>query len=179
MAFTTLLDDPLRDVTRKERRYLLVSATLGVFVSRAGILPTKITSLGVDFSTGDTVMLLKTLFGIITYFIVAFTIYGLSDILTWRFRCSSALRELRHLAQATKSPLSDGEIVYPPKFQLNIPLMILAADCRFRAYKYKRFRKTGGVGRFTRMLSFARLVLEIIVPLGVAAYALTGLWKRI
>lgn len=47
------LSDPLSEVTRKERKFLLGVSMIGLFVSYSGIVPTKIAALGIELSTTD------------------------------------------------------------------------------------------------------------------------------
>lgn len=44
------LTDPLSEVTRKERRNLLLASTAGVLVAKMGLIPARISVLGVEFS---------------------------------------------------------------------------------------------------------------------------------
>src|SRR5436305_2954409 len=66
------LRDPLSEVTRKERRTLLGVAALGIVVAKAGIVPSRISALGVEFGKTDQATLLRMLALIIGYFLLAF-----------------------------------------------------------------------------------------------------------
>jgi len=79
-----ILDDPLREVTRKARRSLLVASVAGILVVSAGVVPQEIAALGVTLSAPDQRNVLWVLIGIITYFIFAFVLYGWTDWLVWR-----------------------------------------------------------------------------------------------
>jgi len=79
-----LLDDPLKEVTRKERRALLGVSVVGVMVAKTGILPTKIEAMGINFVPGDKSFLLLLFAGIISYFLVMFVVYGISDFVVWQ-----------------------------------------------------------------------------------------------
>jgi hypothetical protein len=46
-----LLSDYFRESTRKSRQWLLTSALIGLFISIAHIVPTKISAIGVEFNS--------------------------------------------------------------------------------------------------------------------------------
>lgn len=78
------LVDPLSEITRKERRNLLLATMVGVLVSKAGLVPTKLAAFGVELAAPaqKTFVLLVALS--VLYFIGAFLTYGISDFLIWR-----------------------------------------------------------------------------------------------
>lgn len=80
------LGDPLSDVTRKERRNLLLASVTGLLVETTGLVPTHISALGIEFSppAQSAFVVLVTL--TVVYFIGAFVIYGASDFFVWRKR---------------------------------------------------------------------------------------------
>lgn len=80
----TRLSDPLSEVTRKERRMLLGVSMLGIFFVKAGILPTKISALGVDLQSSDQNSFLYLMCLVLVYFMIAFFIYAMSDFVVWR-----------------------------------------------------------------------------------------------
>lgn len=79
-----ILRDPLSEVTRKERRMLLSFSVVGVFVARAGLVPAKISALGIDFERTQQQTLLLLFALVVCYFVAAFVIYGFTDFLAWR-----------------------------------------------------------------------------------------------
>jgi hypothetical protein len=76
-----LIVDPLSEVTRKERRNLLIFSVLSYAIFKTGLIPTKITALGVEFSSTDQTALLRVLAGLVAYFLLTFVVYGASDYL--------------------------------------------------------------------------------------------------
>jgi hypothetical protein len=78
------LKDPLSQVTRAERRMLLGISALSIFVTSTGLIPTRVSALGVDFGQSDQRALLLVLALVVGYFLVAFIVYGLTDYLSWR-----------------------------------------------------------------------------------------------
>jgi hypothetical protein len=75
-----LLRDPLAEVTRRERTHLLLSSLVAVVVSKAGILPTKIESLGIEFTSSNRHAIIVLIGVVVGYFLLAFIIYGFLDI---------------------------------------------------------------------------------------------------
>jgi hypothetical protein len=87
------LRDPLSSVTRNERKFLLAASAIGLIVVQAGLVPTKIAALGIEFSQIDQKILLKAIGVIVLYFLFAFILYASSDFVAWRFEFHSARRE--------------------------------------------------------------------------------------
>lgn len=97
-----LLRDILREETRKERRNLLAVSAVGIVIVKAGLIPTKISALGIDFSQADQRTLLWILFGIVSYFLIVFAVYAMSDILTFLFSVTPKAEE--HIVKHTRLP---------------------------------------------------------------------------
>ena len=79
-----ILSDPLSDITRKERRNLLLASTVGVYVSWTGLVPTQIATLGIVLSINEQRNFLVLLSIVILYFLVAFITYGVADYFIYR-----------------------------------------------------------------------------------------------
>lgn len=94
------LRDALSDVTRKERRFLLGTSLLGIAVTKTGLVPSKISALGIELQGADQRALLAIVAFVISYFLVAFIVYATSDYLAWRLSISR---------QAIKKTLSSYE----------------------------------------------------------------------
>jgi hypothetical protein len=80
---STFLSDLLSDVSRRERRNLLIASSVGVLMVHGGLVPTKISALGVDFPPPAQSSLLVLVALVVVYFIAAFFIYGWADFLIW------------------------------------------------------------------------------------------------
>jgi Na+-transporting methylmalonyl-CoA/oxaloacetate decarboxylase gamma subunit len=78
------LSDPLRAETRKARLYLLGVSTVGITIVYTGLVPQKITTLGLTFGEADRQSLLGILAVVILYFLLTFATYGVSDFIYWR-----------------------------------------------------------------------------------------------
>lgn len=89
-----LLKDPLSDVTRRERRLLLGACAIAITMVKTGLVPSKISALGIDFSPGDQKSLLWIAALVVFYFVGAFLTYGISDFISWRVAFHDALRDI-------------------------------------------------------------------------------------
>lgn len=81
---TELLFDPLSDVARKERRNLLIASAAGILVATMGLVPTRLSILGIEFSPPEQNYFVIFVASFIAYFVVAFVVYGVSDFLISR-----------------------------------------------------------------------------------------------
>lgn len=73
-----LLDDVLREETRKERRNLLISNAVGIAIVKAGLIPKQISAFGVTSDVNEQGLLI-VLTGVTVYFLIAFLVYAYSD----------------------------------------------------------------------------------------------------
>ena len=87
--------DFLSPITRQERKALLAVSALGILISYTGLIPTRISALGVDFEKTDRRALLAMLALTIVYFLLTFCIYAMADFVAWRAAYNRAL--LDHL----------------------------------------------------------------------------------
>ena len=76
--------DPLSPVTRAERRALIAASAIVIAIARTGLVPTKISALGVDFGPADQRAFLSVLALVILYFSAAFAVYAAADLVAWR-----------------------------------------------------------------------------------------------
>jgi len=95
-----LLQDPLTEVTRRERRNLLAISVLAMVIVHAGIIPTRLSALGVEFGRADQRRLLLILSLAVLYFLVAFVLYAFSDFLAWRIGVLNTEAEQAHSGAA-------------------------------------------------------------------------------
>jgi len=79
-----LLSDPLSEVARKERRFLLGTSLVGITLAKTGLIPTRISALGVECTNADRNGLLWVLACVILYALLAFLLYAVSDFMAWQ-----------------------------------------------------------------------------------------------
>lgn len=77
------LRDPLNETTRKTGRNLLISSTIGILITKAGLIPIKISSVGIEFSSSDINVLVIILGISILYFLMKFSISICSELQAW------------------------------------------------------------------------------------------------
>ena len=99
--------DPLSEMTRKERRYLLVTSLISMAITWGGIIPEKISAFGIQLSSIEQRRLLLLICGIIVYFLAGFLIYGIPEYLqsqakeqVFRGRLGRLLKEYMNMSEA-------------------------------------------------------------------------------
>lgn len=96
-----LLSEPLSELSRKERRILLITSLIGIFVEKAKIIPTKVGALGIEFSTQEQQVIVVLLGSIVVYFLFAFVLYGTNDFLRWQHNFYTIMRDVFLQSKAT------------------------------------------------------------------------------
>ena len=81
--WTSLLSDPLAEVTRKERRNLLIASVVGIHVGLLGLVPSKLSALGIDFTPPAQQQFVWLVAAVVSYFLVAFAVYASADWFAW------------------------------------------------------------------------------------------------
>jgi hypothetical protein len=76
--------DPLTEVTRKERRNLLIASMSGVLIVSMNLVPTRISAFGIEFSASARGYFVGLVAALVCYFFIAFIVYGTSDFFVWR-----------------------------------------------------------------------------------------------
>jgi hypothetical protein len=152
-----LLGDPLKDVTRKERRALLGVSVVALLVARTGVLPTKIESIGIDFTIGNKASLLLLLSAIVGYFLVMFLVYAVSDFVAWQKSYRDPIDQLKFDAHESQYRAADAGAT-------NVVIGIEAVNRRKEAWD-------AILRRAIAPTSVTRAVMEFLVPtlVGVAA----------
>ncbi|MGB4345963.1 MAG: hypothetical protein WBJ21_06160 [Burkholderiaceae bacterium] len=86
LTSSDFLVDPLSEISRRERRNLLVSSVLGFLTSSANLVPAKISVLGIEFGAINQSAYVYLLAAIVFYFLLAFLFMGATDYLNWELR---------------------------------------------------------------------------------------------
>lgn len=154
------LNDPLSTVTRRERKFLLVSSITGITIVKTGFIPSKISALGIEFAQTDQNSLLFVIGLVILYFLIAFLIYGTSDFLIWRLNYSSVLQDA--MINQWKSDVE------------KTPVMEMSG------YIAKHL-DSGFLARVsfyvTQIVSWLRAVFEFLLPIFLGIYAIIIIWS--
>jgi hypothetical protein len=153
-----LLHDPLSEVTRKERRMLLGISMLGISVVQTGLVPSKISALGIEFAKSDQQTILSLLSLIVVYFLVAFVVYASSDFLAWR----RALRA--QLVEGIREKLKIERELGEEYLRQEQNMLMERLDEGYRLYS------------LSRPVSVLRAIFEFLFPILVGGYGAYLLW---
>ncbi|HXO42148.1 MAG TPA: hypothetical protein VN999_11895 [Thermoanaerobaculia bacterium] len=91
--------DPLSKVSRGERKALLGSTLISIAIAKGGLIPSEIPSLGIKVPPPQRLSLLYLLSGILTFYILAFWVYGRADLKRRRAVLAAASDESRQIVQ--------------------------------------------------------------------------------
>lgn len=81
---SSFLGDPLSQISRLERRNLLIASTVGLLIGHVGLVPTRVSALGLEFNAPERNAFLILLALVVTYMLLAFAIYATADFFVWR-----------------------------------------------------------------------------------------------
>ncbi|EKO5173049.1 hypothetical protein P0J00_000576 [Vibrio vulnificus] len=150
--FTDRLREPLNETTRKARRNLLAVSVLGIVTTKVGLVPTKISAFGVEFSSSNLESLMTLLALAIAYFLVTFVVYIISELQGWQLLISS--KQLEKFKQDAK----------------NSPLPF--SSSRASEMEEHFHRKLSSVYSKTKPIFYTRLLVEVFIPAIVAVYSI-------
>jgi hypothetical protein len=141
----------LTEVTRKERRLLLGISAIGIVIVKTGLVPSKISALGIDFGETDQQALLTCLGAVVVYFFASFIIYAASDLAAWRMAFHKSIYDvkLRSSAESEEEQQRRDHVL----------------QGKIRKGYLRWLRVTGP-------MSFVRAVFEFGVPVIIGIYAI-------
>jgi hypothetical protein len=160
-----LLERPLSETTRKERRALLVVSTIGIAVARVGLVPTKVPALGIEFSSTETSALVFLLSLVVIYFFLLFFVYAGADIALWRasyhsLQVNAAIKHVSELSEVELAAIRKG-----------VGDQTAAKNKVGDALKSRAWF----LGHIVTPLSIFRLSLDFVFPIFLAIYAFFSL----
>ena len=165
--------DPLSQHTRSLRKSLLIASVVATAVAKAGLIPTQISALGLQFSQADRGSLLW-LIGIVVLFLSAsFVVAASADFAAWRMSLFSSSWEEESESYET----SRQELVEQSNLSAEDKELLQEQERRLGAM----WRNAGHVGRYTGMqklvgaISWARVAIEFLLPAAAGVCALTFL----
>ena len=170
--------DPLSAHTRSVRKALLITSTLSLTVGLTGLIPTKISALGVEFSQVDRNSMVLLLCGVVGFMLISFVVTAASDFTAWRISyASKAWAEESSGYEASKRSFMEERNLSPDeKEELSM----------WETSQGNMWRNAGHVGRsifvqkIVGVVSWSRFSVEFIAPLliGIAALAsLARIWQ--
>ena len=128
-----------------------------MFLAKTGIVPTKISALGIEFTQADRHSILYALSAIVIYFLIAFITYAVTDFILWRIALIHARNEIETL---------DREVFG------NVGKEIRK--------EYKIYTLTNAEQYFINKLSLpasiVRAIFEFLLPISFGIFAIYVLW---
>ena len=152
------LQDALSSVTRKERQFLLGISLLGIALVKAGLIPSKISGLGIEFQIADQQALLSIVASLIFYFFVAFISYAASDFLAWKLSISK---------QAIEKAIAS----YEDDLHGNFP-QPGTIDGEIEEYRHELHKKIRIYFKLIAPTSIFRAFFDFGLPIAIGCYAL-------
>lgn len=147
------LADPLGEITRKERRNLLIASSVGAIMVHAGLVPSDISALGIKFSPPAQGSILLLAAAVIGYFVFAFVIYALADFMIWRKRRHDYIVDVEfETGELTAEEVLEQQGIKVPDI----------------SWYY----------RWSSPVAYARVFFEFVVPVLVGLYAIGALLFR-
>lgn len=165
------VSDPLSEVTRTERKLLLAVSALGILIVKTGLVPSKISALGIEFAQTDQRALLRAIGAIVLYFLFAFLVYAISDLMAWRFKYHNAARfDFEYRKKMTSEPVTilvgTGRTPEEARGELKTRILLRREEVEKRQ------------NRAATAMSIFRALIEYILPVLIASYAITLLWTH-
>jgi hypothetical protein len=145
--------DPLSEVTRNERRFLLGVSIIAIALVRTGLVPSKISALGIEFSHTDQKSLFSVLALVTSYFVAAFVLYASSDFIAWRLAYKASLKDW--VEQMKKRDEERSKLEAKGR----------SGQHAAEAYYERYVRKWRRLPLISRPASFFRAIFEFILPI--------------
>lgn len=155
--YTVLLQDPLSEVTRKERRTLLGLSILSLAVVNAHLVPNEINALGMKISEINEKELVYILVAIVGYFIATFLAYAFPDFVTWKINLWKGMKATA-LEKIKSSELDDANKAE------QFSNMIGSFDAKMSSW-----------ASWAGLISVVRGIFDFVLPFLVGLYALYAL----
>lgn len=156
-----LLGDPLKEVTRKERRALLAVSIAALIVAKTGILPGKIESFGIELPATDKPTVLLIFAGVVAYLLIAFIVYAVSDFIVWQRSYYELIDRLEFKrAQERHKAEQEGAT--------NVIIGIEPVNARLEAWK-------SSLRWAIAPTSVVRALVEFLLPIAISLVALISL----
>jgi len=150
--FSERLREPLNETTRKSRRNLMAASVVGVIITDVGLVPTKISAFGVEFTSSNQQALITLLVAAVGYFAISFLVYIFSELEAWRIVIASKRIDQMSDASEKHNDRATG-FLHMDIFQRNIENIYIKSERTF----------------------YARLAIELAIPLVFACYSIHAL----
>ncbi|NWO06545.1 MAG: hypothetical protein HLX50_12925 [Alteromonadaceae bacterium] len=146
--FSSRLREPLVETTRKVRRNLMTASVIGVVLTKVGLVPSKISAFGVEFTSSNQRALMIVLAAAIAYFAVSFMVYVYSELTAWKIVIAS--KEIEEIKEQSKTE--------------SYQLFGVDEDEKFRQHLRKIYSRS-------KPTFYIRLGVELLIPIVFAMYS--------
>ncbi len=83
---TILSTDPLSELTRKERKYLLLVSFIAFAMTQAGLIPSEFSFFGIKGGSINVSAMLWLVSSVLVYFLASFLLHAIPEFLAWLAR---------------------------------------------------------------------------------------------
>ncbi len=182
MSFTkhreVLLKDPLSELTRNKRKYLLLSSAVAIAIGKAGFIPTEISALGIKLQQSDQNKLVFFVSCIVLYFLISFLLYAFSDFLAWRLqiidmRKDNAIHELEKDYDAQiNQRTSEHTVTFAPTKETAADLLVKNKAIDKLCTQIDNEKTTKLLLNSTSPVIILKGILDFVVPIAIGIYAI-------
>jgi hypothetical protein len=151
---TARVSDPLSLITRKNRIGLLSSSLVAILFVQAGLVPTKLSVFGTQFDNWNNTNLITVNLFVSAYYLLAFSISGISDLMVYKMQIFAADTENDRLYEELLQREADDELTEQDKILI---------------YRHKTHR---WIFKASNPIAFLRLVVEFLLPVVIGVYAI-------
>ncbi|MHB8843943.1 MAG: hypothetical protein ACYC7L_04270 [Nitrospirota bacterium] len=171
----SLFSAPLTEVSRKSRRNLLAASAIAFAIAFMGLIPTKMESLGIEFSqTNQHSFLIMVLF-LLLYFGTSFSIDAGMDFSIWHINLKRESETIK--AEASKSLVRDAA------FRRGMPVNETATE-EYQRHIDRQVQKevdisVMGVSSKYKFLGYLRIAWDVFMPILVGVSAIIALIAKL
>lgn len=172
--------DPLSETTRRERKTLLGISIVVIGIIETGTLPTKIESLGIEFTQTDQKYLFNVFAAVVIYYLIAFVLFAISDFIVWRIAFGSIVRA--QWGRMTMNPDKDKLLTKDEQriIQLEKQITEMKAEQMRGSFDkqlgldidFMNWGMPNYLIRLSTPVSLFRSIFEFLLPILVGIYAL-------
>src|SRR5262249_7973518 len=169
------LTDPLRDLTRKERRNLLIVSLGAILIAKAGLVPTEISALGIKLTSANKSAFLYVLAAVNIYYLLQFFVYASRDLVTWNVTMWSTAIDsaTEYLSEESKKVRAEIERRVKEDEEFRKWHVVYEQELERVARSVIPFMLPGtGRRRFRHITIWAVSIFDFVLPVAVAAYAI-------
>lgn len=183
-----VLQDPFGERTRKERRALLGVAVTGFIVTKMGLQPTQITSLGITFGPAQYDDLLHWWGVVVVYFLIMFALYVFQDLTAFGYKGKMFARKqdldecVGRLDKQHADYRDFNDRMSSPDLSMVSAAFAMGSSSHDGNKEYERCTMAlrevqQSCARSSSWIYWSRVVFDIIVPVLVGLIAVYYLWK--